>query len=417
MAKVSFQKLKKWGGKKGFGVSTGAGETKEGLIEKLVEVMSDNMDELDEEQLAWLEDQTGGGKKKKSKKTKKTKKEKKSKKEKATPKEKKEKKTKKKKKEKEEEEEEVKTDVEPSDLRKFAKELDISTKGWKKWDEDEWEACANEIYSTVDDMSDDEKEELSEELFAWYATVKGVEEDKAEEEPAPKAKKVKPPSKVKLKRWAAAIDVDIEDKDPEEIVAEILEEFEDLDDEDKAELPDTLVEWAEAALGGGEEEEEEEVELPDYKTLKGFAKEVGLKLKDIKKVKDDSKALVEMIAEAYDADDEDEYSDELNEFVSGLGGKEEDEVETDVEEEPEEEEEPEDPSDQIKEWLGEAGYDVDDFDGWDADELVEKLAEDYQDEDDRDDLPEDSIEFLQAVKPELFEKKKSVKKKKKKKKK
>jgi hypothetical protein len=64
----------------------------------------------------------------------------------------------------------------------------------------------------------------------------------------------------------------------------------------------------------------------------------------------------------------------------------------------------------------EAGYEEDDIEDWTYDQLVAKLVEDYKDEDDREDLPEESIEFLKGVHPELFEKKKERKKKKKKKK-
>jgi len=422
---ATFQTLKKWGGKKGFGVSKGVGETKASLVKKLVKVMKDNQDDLNEEQLEWLSEQTGEtlGKKKKKEKKEKTKpkaKEKKKKKKKEPEveeeeeeeeevEEKKPKRKKKKKKDKEPEEEAVLVEAGPRALRGYAKEVDIETKGWKKWEAHDWEDLANKVYAEVDDMDDDDREELSKDLFAFFITIKGQQEEEPPEEEEDEVD-IEIPKKTQIKRWSELLGVKRKGKEEEEIAKELLDEYKDLDDEDKADLPGALIKWGDAQLGI-ETEEVEEVErettmtLPDYGTLKAFAKEVGFKLKDIKKAHKHPPTLVEMIVEAYDEDDVEEYTEELVHFVASLAPAEE--------VEPEEEAEPD--TDELVAWLVEAGYDEGDIDEWNYSQLVAKLAEDYQDEDDREDLPKPAIGFLQGVHPELFEKKKVKKKKKKKK--
>ena len=103
--------------------------------------------------------------------------------------------------------------------------------------------------------------------------------------------------------------------------------------------------------------------------------------------------------EAYDKDDEDEYSEELMGFVASMAPVEKEEA---TATEPD--------TDELVAWLVEAGYEEDDVDEWNYSQLVAKLVEDYKDEEDRKDLPKESIEFLKESNPELFEKKKVKKK-------
>ncbi len=399
---AKFTELKKWS--KEFGIGK-FGESKVELIKKLKKYMKDNLDDLDEDQLEWYSEQTGDKVEGKSKKKKKEKKEK------VEPKAKKEKKSKKKKKEKEPEEddESVLVDAGKDALREYADELDISTKGHKKFEQDEWEELANKVYVEVDDMDDDDREELSKELFAFYTTIK-AQQDEAESGEG-ETPEIDLPTKVQLKRWSDLLGVKKKGKEPEEIAQELLEEFKELDDDDKTELPGALIKWASIQLGVEVEKDEvvvvDEMTLPDYATLKGFCRELGFKLKDIKKADKHPPTLVEMIVEAYDEDDEGEYSAELIAFIASLApAEEEEEAEPDTSDDTSPEE--------LVAMLVEAGYDKADIDEWTTDQLVAKLVEDYQDEDDREDLPEEAIEFLKESNPELFEKKKVKKKKKKK---
>jgi hypothetical protein len=410
---VTWQTLKKWGGKKGFGISD-FGEGKAELTKKLVKYMKANMDDLDEDQLEWLEEQTGGKVKAKAKPKRKRKAEPKAK---AEPKRRRKRKPKaeeeeevaeekpkrkKRRKKKEEEEEAVLVKAGEKELRSFAKELDISTKGYTKWSGNDWETLANNIYAEVDDMDDEDREELSKDLFEFYTTIKGQQEEEPPEEE--EAVEVDIPKKIQIKRWTELLGIKKTGKDEEELAREILEEYKELDDEDKEDLPDSLIEWGDKQLGVEPEEvevEEERAVLPDYKTLKGFAKEVGFTLRDIKKADKHPPTIVEMIVEAYDKDDEDEYSEGLVKLVASMAPVEKEEV---VEEEPD--------TSELIGWLVEAGYDEDDIEDWNIDQLTAKLIEDYKDEDDREDLPEESIEYLKEAAPELFEKKKPKKKKK-----
>ncbi len=410
---VPWKTLKKWASKDEFGVSKGAGETKKSLVKKLKKVMKDNLDDLTEEQLEWLSEETGEDfdvkpkrkkKKEKAKAKPKAKAKRKKKKKKEEPVEEKKPKRKKKKK-KEEPEEEIIVETGPKALRAYAKEVDISTKGFKKWSDSDWEDLANKVFIKVDDMDDDQREELSEELFTFYTNVKSQQDEAPEIE-------IDMPKKTELKRWCGVMEIPMKGKSEEELAQELLDEFGELDDEDKEDLPDSYIEWASVQLGleVPEKEEEPSVPLPEYKVLKGFAKELGFKLKDIKKAKEHPPTLVEMIMDAYDEEDEDEYSEELVDFVESMSPAEEEEEE--VEEEVEEHD-----KDQLVEWLAEAGYEEEDLEPFTVEQLIAKLVEDYKDEDDREDLPEESVEFLKEVHPELFEKKKGAKKKKKKKKK
>jgi hypothetical protein len=419
---ATFQTLKKWGGKKGFGVSKGIGETKASLIKKLVKVMKDNQDDLTEDQLEWLSEQLGEElgkpktKKKKKEKAEPKAKEKKKKKKKKEPEpeeeeeeeeeeEVEEKKPKrKKKKKKEPEEEAVLVEAGPRALRGYAKELDIKVKGWKKWEAHEWEELANKVYAEVDDMDDEEREELSKDLFTFYTIIKKQQDEAPEEEPS----EIELPKKTELKRWAGIVEVKHKGREPEEVAQELLDEFGEMDDDDKTDLPDSFIEWASIQLGLDVPEKAElpDGPLPEYKTLKTFAKEVGFGIKDIKKADKHPPTIVEMIVEAYDEDDEDEYSEELIAFVASMAPA-----------EVGEEEEEEESTDELVAMLVEAGYEESDIEEWSRAQLIAKLVEDYKDEDDRDDLPEEAIEFLREEKPELFEKKKAAKKKKKKKKK
>jgi hypothetical protein len=394
---VKYTDLKKWS--KEFGIGK-FGESKKDLIKNLKKYMKNNLDDLDEDQREWYSEQIGEKVEEKSKKKKKKEKDK------VEP----EAKKKKKKKEKEPEEEYLLVKAGKEALKEYAEELDISIEGHKEFDQDNWEELANKIFAEVDDMDDDDREELSKELFAFYATIKGQQDEvEPEEQGTPE---IEVPKKIQLKRWSALLGVKVKGKEPEEIAQELLEEFKDVDEDDKKELPDSLVKWANAQFGVEEEEEEievldgvEEMTLPDYATLKGFCREVGFKLKDIKKADKHPPTLVEMIMDTYDEDNVDDYSAELIAFVASMAPAEGGEPEL-------EEEDEIDPS-EIVAWLVEAGYDESDVEKFTYDQLVAKLVEDYGDKDDREDLPEEAIDFLKENNPELFEKKKVKKKKKK----
>ena len=162
---ATFQDLKRWSGKKGFDIGK-FGESKVELIKKLKKYMKANLDDLTEEQLEWYGEQTGTKVETKSKKKKKEKAEpkaKRKKKKKEEPEEEEEeveeKPKRKKKKKKDPEEEAVLVKSGPKELKSFAGELDIDTKGHKKWDDSDWEDLANKIYGEVDDMDDEERED------------------------------------------------------------------------------------------------------------------------------------------------------------------------------------------------------------------------------------------------------------------
>jgi len=447
---VPYKQLKIWAGelelpKGGFGMK------KPRLISELVKAMKAVKDELDEDQLGWLAEQSGEkpsttekakAKKKKIVVVKGKKEEKEEKKEKkgkkivvvkgaATS------KKKKKKKEVEPVEEPVEEVAEPTEdaptkikvdiskkaLVSYATELGISTKGMKT--DKDYNKLGQEIFAEVSNLDEAEREELSKELFDFYTAISGQLEEGSEEAEEPTTEEIPdeipiPASKAKIKVWAGKMGIQRKGKSDQEIAREILEEFQTLDDDDKEDLPDALVEWAnsvfesEATEGVVEEEGAEDddvVEVPDFGTLKEYALAVGIKLSEIKKAKGDEATLAGMIIDVYDEDDEGEYPPELVAFYKEVHGVDDDDSGPEAEEVAEEEVEVEAPN--IIGWLGELGYDPEDFAESPLDEQQQYLMQEYKDDPkqfDKDEL-EDALAYLKEYFPEAFATKKKKKKK------
>jgi len=395
---VSFITLKKWAGKKGFGIATKIGESKEELTEKLIQYMQENPEECTEEQLEWLESQksqTGG--KSKPKRAKKTEKAAKAKKAKAP----------------EPEPDEVAFTKE--ELREYADELGIKYK--KRMNDADYQELARKVYEEVDALDETDREELSEGLFHFYTIISGQVEDEgepeAEAEPEQEVAYEKP-SDIKLKRWSNLLGCK---PTPEAI----LEAMDELDESDYDDLPNTLVDWYKSTRGITEEEPEEEAEeeageevefeMPDMRTLKAYGKAVGLKILHMKKAKTEED-LAEMILDAYDPEEEENYPPELIEFYQAMRGEEEtEEPEEEAEEEVEEESEE---KSQVYAWLIETGYEEEDISDLEEADLISLLKETYQDTDTREELPDEAVAYLKEHFPEMFPKPKKLSRKKKK---
>lgn len=430
---VPYMTLKKWAGeleipKGGFGMK------KPRLISELVKAMQADQDNLDEEQLGWLAEQAGDAPTTTTKKVKKSAKgakvvtissSGKGKKKKvvsapvATPapaKKKPKKAAVKKDEDAGEAPTKVKVDVSKKAIASYAKELGISTKGMKT-DED-YNKLGQEVFTEVDKLDEAEREELSKELFNFYTAIKDqLDEGTLAEDEPPAAEEIPediqlPASKAKLKVWAGKMGISRKGKSDEEIAKEILEEYQQLDDDDKEDLPDSLVEWAnsifeaEAVVEEATEGEDGDdvVEVPDFDTLKEFALAVGIKRSEIKKAQGDLANLAGMIIDVYDEEDEGEYPPELVAFYKEVTGEAEEVVEEGVEEVVE--------VPDIASWLGACGYDPEDFANSPLDEQQEYLVNEYKEDPAQfgSDELQDALAYLREYFPELFKKKKKVKK-------
>ena len=419
---VSYMQLKKWAGeleipKGGFGMK------KPRLISELVKAMKADKDDLDEEQLGWLAEQSGS-----APATKETVKKKAPKK---APKKAKGKVTvikststgvKRKKKvvkaiaetpvvEEEPVEEDAPTkvmvDASKKAIASYAKELGISTKGVKT--DKDYNKLGNEVFAEVDSLDEAEREELSKELFDFYTSVKGQLDVDSEAEGDVTVEEIPdeipvPDSKAKLKVWAGKMGIRRNGKSDQDIAREILEEFQELDDDDKEDLPDALVEWANGVLEGEAEvppeEDDDVVEVPDLDTLKEYALAVGIKRSEIKKSKGDLANLAGMIIDVYDEEDEGEYPPELIAFYKEVTGEDEEVV---VEEEKDDDIVPD-----ILSWLGLLGYDPEDFADSPLDEQQQYLVNEYKEDADqfKGDELQDAVAYLREYSPDLFKKKK-----------
>lgn len=411
MSEVTFQQLKKW--TKVFGIKS-FGMRRDDMYAALVKEMKKKKDDLTEPQLEWLAEQSGEkvckkvcatpAKKTLKKKVEETEEQPKKKllrkkAEEAEPEEKPKKTLKKK--EAEPEEEGIKVKLDKKQLKEFAEELGLKFK--PKTDEDYHEIAQN-IYETVDGLEDSDREALSKPLFKFYVNIKRQTAEAPAEETPPEATAIELPSTIKLKQWGHLLDVKVKGKTNEEIAEAILAVYVNLDDSDKEELPTSLREWADSATDAVEAPAKDEVVLPDIKTLKAYAKAVGLSIKDTMKAKGDPEAIATMIVEAYDPDQEDEYPEEVKEFYAAIT----DSGTTEPEPEPEATEE-----ETFTAWLVEAGYDEKEVAELPKDEMVDLIKSTYEEEDSRNDLPSEAVEFLKETYPDMFKpaKKKLLKKK------
>jgi len=141
--------------------------------------------------------------------------------------------------------------------------------------------------------------------------------------------------------------------------------------------------------------------MPDMRTLKAYGKAVGLKILHMKKAKTEED-LAEMILDAYDPEEEENYPPELIEFYQAMRGEEEtEEPEEEAEEEVEEESEE---KSQVYAWLIETGYEEEDISDLEEADLISLLKETYQDTDTREELPDEAVAYLKEHFPELFPK-------------
>lgn len=408
-----YNKMKRWSGELGIGA---LGVKKDMLVQELVKVMSERKDELNEEQLAWLADNTN--EKPRAKKTRKTRRiirktadeaavEEKPKRKRGRPPKKKVEEVKVEPETIEPTEEEIgviRVDFTLSEVKGFAREVGVDTRGIRH--EKQGQKLAQKVYDEINLLADEEKEELSKDCFKFYTSIQTqIEEVTEAEEKREKreALELEMPVPAKIKVWAGALGVNRKGKTDEEVLKEILEIYEtEVEEEDKEDLPDSLVEWAERSLEG-----EAVVKLPDFDTLKVYARAVGLGLRGIKEAKKDPETLASMVLEAFNEEEKDDYPPELLDFYFTVTGETEPEVTEPVEEE-EVEEEFDVP---IKDWLEECGYDRDDLDNAETgNELVEVLKQEYEEESTRDIVPDEAVEYLKTIFPDMFKKEISKKK-------